>query len=145
MMEFLLQNGALVNSKDSFGRTPLHHVVAETCNLDVVKLLLQNGAQISSKDFEGKTPLQIAINSSFCQKNVWEYLMEKQKKDDPTLITHIKNFRKTHDYECQNCEKQFFLQIKDWTQDEIIAEHDQSSTSHSLIRGVLVQSCSAGA
>ena len=128
-MEFLLQNGALVNSKDSFGRTPLHVVVAETGSLEVVKLLLQNGAQISSKDSDGSTPLQIAINSSFCQKEVWEYLIEKQKEDDPTLITHIKIFRKTHDYECQNCEKQFFLQIKDWTKkDKIITEHDQSST-----------------
>ena len=81
MMEFLLQNGALVNSKDSTGRMPLHDV-AEKGSLEIVKLLLQNGAQISSRDSDGRTPLQIAINSSFCQKEVWEYLIEKQKKDN---------------------------------------------------------------
>ena len=135
IIEFLLQSGALVNSKDSFGRTPLHDV-AEKGSLEVVKLLLQKGAEISSSDSEGKTPLQIAINSSSCQQDVWEYLMEKQKENNPTLITDIKNFRKTHDYECLNCEKQFFLQTNDSSKDKIIEVHEQSSTSADPKKGI---------
>jgi len=54
----LLEKGALVNSRDSLGRTPLTHA---TCNGygQIVELLLKYGAIIDPEDNKGRTPLAL--------------------------------------------------------------------------------------
>ena len=48
VVEFLLQNGAGVNSVDQAGWTALHHAVYNS-NIEIVKLLLQHGADSTMK------------------------------------------------------------------------------------------------
>ena len=56
--EQLMENGALANAPDQFGRTPLHLAVPYT---DVVLLLLGSGANVNTADMFGRTPLHVAL------------------------------------------------------------------------------------
>ena len=66
----LIENGADANSKDNYGRTPLHD--ACQCNgrfVNIINLLIENGSQVNEQDNEGNTPLHMAcwygnVNSS---------------------------------------------------------------------------------
>uniref|UniRef100_A0A6C0I471 Uncharacterized protein n=1 Tax=viral metagenome TaxID=1070528 RepID=A0A6C0I471_9ZZZZ len=65
----LIDAGVDVNSKDEYGRTPLHEVVSSLARikgkkgLEIVRILLQAGADVNSKDEEyGRTPLHLAID-----------------------------------------------------------------------------------
>ncbi|KAG6554529.1 hypothetical protein Mapa_003908 [Marchantia paleacea] len=60
MIEMLLQYGARVNSRDGFGRSPLHHCVTYGKNF-CAKLLVLRGAQPTAIDGWGKTPLDCAL------------------------------------------------------------------------------------
>ncbi|RYP12344.1 hypothetical protein DL765_007390 [Monosporascus sp. GIB2] len=55
----LLGAGARINSKDKFGRTPLHWA-SENGHDTVVKLLLESGADTNVEDDMGRTPLHWA-------------------------------------------------------------------------------------
>ena len=58
----LLENGHNLNSKDSYGRTPLSWA-AENGHEAVVKLLLEKGAELETKDKDyGQTPLSYAAS-----------------------------------------------------------------------------------
>ena len=52
----LLDQGVLVNSKDSDSRTPLHKAAAGG-HEEVVRLLIEHGADVDAQDFNGRTPL----------------------------------------------------------------------------------------
>ncbi|XP_040513113.1 arf-GAP with coiled-coil, ANK repeat and PH domain-containing protein 1 isoform X1 [Gallus gallus] len=58
--EFLLQNGANVNQRDSRGRGPLHHATM-LGHTGLVCLFLKRGADINAVDAEGKDALTIAM------------------------------------------------------------------------------------
>ena len=81
----LLENGAEVESKDEYKRTPLW-IAAAHGREAVVELLLQKGAEVESKDKWGQIPLWIAAENG--QKAVVELLLQKgaevESKDDKT-------------------------------------------------------------
>lgn len=52
LIQFVLDNGALVNIADKQGRTPLM-VVAKLGNMSIVDLLLERGSQLDSCDING--------------------------------------------------------------------------------------------
>lgn len=61
-LQYLINNGADVNYRDSWGAFPL--ILATTSDRlsqtgDMVRLLLENGAEPNAR-FEGRTPLSIA-------------------------------------------------------------------------------------
>ena len=55
MAEFLIKNGANMNSTCSNLKTPLHFVLMLS-HEEFVLLLLQNGASLNAKDQDKKTP-----------------------------------------------------------------------------------------
>ena len=56
--EVLLHDGADINAKDTYGRTPLHTVK----NADIAEYLLAQSADINAKDRDHRTPLHHAAN-----------------------------------------------------------------------------------
>ena len=58
----LLDNGANVNIKDRYGRTPLH-LIARAGDPEIAKLLIDRGARANVRDQQGQTPLDIASHS----------------------------------------------------------------------------------
>lgn len=61
--EFLLQNGADVNQKDSRGRAPLHHATYMG-HTGQVCLFLKRGANQHAVDSDGQDPLSIAVQAA---------------------------------------------------------------------------------
>ena len=65
IVKFLLENGANINSKDKYGRCPLHFALyegnQEAQTLEVVKFLIEKGADVNSKDGEGKICINRAV------------------------------------------------------------------------------------
>ena len=62
--QFLVENGADINAKDSFDKTPLHKEVTAG-NHEMVKLLLSNGAHVNSQNALKNTPLYNGIVKGF--------------------------------------------------------------------------------
>lgn len=61
IIQYLVKQGADVNSKSTRTiRTPLH-IAATHGNLEVVKYLVSNGAKLNVKDYDGNTPLHNAL------------------------------------------------------------------------------------
>ncbi|KFU95382.1 Arf-GAP with coiled-coil, ANK repeat and PH domain-containing protein 3, partial [Chaetura pelagica] len=61
--EFLLQNGADVNQRDSRGRAPLHHATS-LGHTGQVCLFLKRGANQHAVDGDGQDPLSIAVQAA---------------------------------------------------------------------------------
>lgn len=59
-LQLLLDHGARVNSKTSWGETALHHA-AEWSRTPAVKQLLEHGASPTITDNRGRTPLDLAV------------------------------------------------------------------------------------
>ena len=59
VMQYLLEQGAKVNSQAKDGTTPLHLAAQTGCG-DGVNLLLANGASLTARDSQGRTPLKRA-------------------------------------------------------------------------------------
>lgn len=62
--QFLIENGADINAKDSFDKTPLHKAVTAG-NHEMVKLLLSNGAHVNSQNALKNTPLYNGVVKGF--------------------------------------------------------------------------------
>ena len=81
--KILLQNGADVNAKNNYHRTPLHLAVFHG-HSKIAKLLLQNGALVNAKCKAGETPLHFAAYKGYSE--VVEILLEfgasRDLKDD---------------------------------------------------------------
>jgi len=61
VIEALIRNGADVNVKDEYGRTPLRRA-AQFCQKKIVELLIANGADVNAADSKyGATPLFQAV------------------------------------------------------------------------------------
>jgi len=54
-----IADGADVNAKSKFGRTPLHSAADPGRNKEIVELLIAEGADVHAKDHEGRTPLDM--------------------------------------------------------------------------------------
>jgi ankyrin repeat protein len=63
MVRLLLDQGAEVDAKDGFGKTPLLHAAAcgHANRLPLVSLLLERGADVNTKDVGGRTALHIVM------------------------------------------------------------------------------------
>jgi len=59
-----IHNGADLNARDVWGRTPLMEA-AEKCDLAVMTALLEAGADVHARDKEGMTPLMLAVRDRF--------------------------------------------------------------------------------
>ncbi|KAJ4726693.1 Acyl-CoA-binding domain protein [Melia azedarach] len=69
-----IENGVLVNSRDSEGRTPLHWAV-DRGHLNITELLVSKNADVNAQDNEGQTPLHYAV---VCDREVLgEFLVKK--------------------------------------------------------------------
>lgn len=60
---YLIQNGADLNQRNSYGDTPLHEAVTHE-RIVVAQLLLSGGADVNAQDTNGRTPLHIAARTS---------------------------------------------------------------------------------
>ena len=58
-VQWLLANGAEVNAKDNYGKTPLHSAAIHNAS-EAAAALLANGADVNAKDNAGWTPLYAA-------------------------------------------------------------------------------------
>ncbi|GAA55565.1 hypothetical protein CSKR_202086 [Clonorchis sinensis] len=61
-LQMLLNAGAQLDARDTFGNTPLHYA-AEDGDGALLSLLLNNGASVDSQDITNKTPLMKAARS----------------------------------------------------------------------------------
>jgi len=64
LIKFLVEHGAIINSKDSYGRTALHWAVFWN-RQETVHELLQLGANSNIPDFDGKTSIDIATEREY--------------------------------------------------------------------------------
>ena len=60
MIDFLVRQGASLDSPDAQGNTPLHLAIQKGHRV-VAKYLMQKGADINIADQSGRTPLALAI------------------------------------------------------------------------------------
>jgi ankyrin repeat protein len=59
-LKTLLNQGANINSRNGFGKTPLH-LAAQQGYTNIVKELLKRGARVNPRDRWGITPLHLAV------------------------------------------------------------------------------------
>ncbi|CAK9254349.1 unnamed protein product, partial [Sphagnum jensenii] len=71
--KFLIEQGANVNVKDNYGRTPLGEA-AWPGHLNVVKWLIELGEDVNTKDNDGTAPLALAAD--FGKVNAAQILLE---------------------------------------------------------------------
>ena len=74
-MKLLLEKGADVESKDSYGQTPLWWAAGNGHEV-VVKLLLEKGANVESKDSYSQTPLSWAARKG--RETIVKLLLEQR-------------------------------------------------------------------
>jgi ankyrin repeat protein len=60
-----LKNGADVNTRGEWNRTPLHFA-AENCLKDIAQILIQAGANLGAVDEYGDTPLMLSLTDEDC-------------------------------------------------------------------------------
>lgn len=71
VIDFLIENGALVNHIDKWGRTPLHLAV-NNGRVQVVKSLIRTGAHVNATDNDLNTPLHY-VNSVEDIRSILEF------------------------------------------------------------------------
>ena len=77
-----LADGADVNAKSKFGRTPLHHAAVDG-RKEIAELLIAQGADVNEKIADGYTPLDKAIN--YNQSEITELLRKHGAKTGEEL------------------------------------------------------------
>jgi ankyrin repeat protein len=108
-VEFLLQNGADPNTKNSKNFTLLMYCV-KFSDLKLVKLVVKYGAYLNSKDLSGYTALDYAV-----EKNNFEmvkYLVENGAhiSDDAYMIALENRYKKIVEFfDCLDPNKEVFL------------------------------------
>lgn len=90
-IKLLIEHGASINIKDSFGKYPFHYACTEArygrkVNIDIMRIFVENGADVNCKvDGEkqnGRTPLMILCNDFSPDVKCVNYLIEKGAKAD---------------------------------------------------------------
>ena len=71
--QLLIHEGAAINMRDVYGKTPLHKAVQKKL-LPIVKLLIQTGAYVHLLDNNGHAPLHLAAESGDAE--VVQYLLD---------------------------------------------------------------------
>ena len=87
LLEMILEKGANVNNKNSFGATPLH-LAAYYDRPDIVRLLLLKGANVNIQSNYGYTPLLIAVSGKNSGVSVAKLLL--QKNADTKIVDNFK-------------------------------------------------------
>ena len=82
VVQYLLEQGADVNAKDTFGRTPTHIAVLMGQS-EIVKILVEKGARLDVKDVFGNNTLQCASKSGYTY--IAKYLKEIMENPNPTF------------------------------------------------------------
>lgn len=80
----MIDKGAKLDVVDERGWTPLHYVVAEGQNPEMVSCLLRNGADVNICDNEGLTPFKLAQKLSKSQKaqeSAIMHVFEEKRKE----------------------------------------------------------------
>src|SRR6266852_4825820 len=87
----LVRNGADPDSRDHFGRVPLHRVsqggqlVMAKSSLEIARLLVNSGADVNLTDYEGCAPLHAAAQSGY--REIAELLLESGASLDARNMT----------------------------------------------------------
>ncbi|CAI7649704.1 unnamed protein product [Penicillium glandicola] len=83
VVEWLLEEGSKVDSRDYIGRTVLHQAAFQNCE-ETIKLLLKRGADPMSKDSFGQIPLHMACAPFFSEdpENAFKILLEAGSDPD---------------------------------------------------------------
>lgn len=63
LLNFLLTNGASLNTQDMFGNTPLHYA-CDKSRRNAVEILLNSGSNPNATDFKGASPLHLACKNN---------------------------------------------------------------------------------
>jgi hypothetical protein len=121
-VRLLIENGANLNEKDSYGDTPLH---CATCKgqIDIVRLLIERGACVNAKNLHGIRPLHYATAEGYI--DIARFLIQNGasiiKKDYydrtplhyATYYKHAKTVALFHDLELRkrNVIKRMSLQV----------------------------------
>ena len=74
VVDFLIQRGARVNSRNKYGYLPIHSACREG-HLDTVKLLVSKGSDFRSTSNDGLTPFHLASLNG--HTSVADYLMQR--------------------------------------------------------------------
>lgn len=90
IVKYLLERGALINSKEINGRTPLH-LAASRGFLDLTKFLLERGANAQAKDSTGSGALSTACYFGLCNLGTVDYLSRygTLAEDDDARVTAV--------------------------------------------------------
>lgn len=83
IVEYLIEQGAKVDSKLSDGTTPLHLAAMHRDGDSVFECLLKHGANVGSRGEDGKVPLHLAVENG-CSKSV-DRLLKHGDPEDLTL------------------------------------------------------------
>jgi hypothetical protein len=73
----MLERGANINTRDRYGRTPLH-ISLETKNMEAAKLLINSGANVNAMDALEDTPLHL---SRYAKEERISYLLTERGAD----------------------------------------------------------------
>lgn len=93
-IKLLLAHGADLNSKDSYGRTPLHYISEienRKLRSQILEILMQAGANINAQDNLGDTPLHIAVYE--INDNAEDFMEEVMNKYGNVVDPHVRNLK----------------------------------------------------
>jgi protein-serine/threonine kinase len=85
-VKILIENGANLEAKTTFGRTPLH-LCSMRGQIDIIKILLENKANVSSVDKEFNTPVHYACEHGYLEivKILLDFMPDLTSKNNAGL------------------------------------------------------------